>query len=43
MGKFFRIAAAFGLVLLASGCTACGDWSKFNSFPGVCHSSGAVK
>jgi len=43
MGKFVGIAALFGFGLLVSGCTPCGDWSKFNSFPGACHSSGAVK
>ncbi|MCW2317549.1 hypothetical protein SAMN06265338_101686 [Rhodoblastus acidophilus] len=41
MAKVLRIAAVFALGLAASACTPCGDWSKFNSFPGACHSSEA--
>jgi len=43
MGKILRVVAIFGMGLLASACTPCGDWSQFNSFPKVCHSSGNVK
>lgn len=40
MGKFLSIAA---VCLLVSGCTTCGDWSKFNTFPGVCHAPDPVR
>jgi hypothetical protein len=41
---FLRIAAVVAIGFLVGGCTSCGGWSKFNSFPapGACN-SGEVK
>jgi hypothetical protein len=42
VAKFLRILAVFGIGLVASACTPCGDWSKFSTFPAACQ-SGEVK
>jgi hypothetical protein len=38
MAQHLRIAVVFVLGLVLSGCTPCGEWSKFSEFPKACQS-----
>lgn len=37
MAKWIKTSAALALCLFVAGCDPCGNWPKFNKFPGACH------